>query len=244
MDSQIIITITNQTTSPIQLPKTFNYIYLDVWLISKITQNINNQADFTTLNFLLHNENTNRGPISSAMDLRSFADEFHIDPDDHPHLAFLENPLKLPQNNINSEDPYPWLDKEDPQRHMTDMEILKLKVKLDNSILDKEQKEDFYTMIHKNRDVFSMWDKIGTCLQIQVHLKLRDETPFFVRPYPIREEQKENNKIYSFRVCTDFRVLNDRLVHINHAFPLVRYCIDAISKSNCQVMSALNLCDA
>ena len=39
---------------------------------------------------------------------------------------------------------------------MTDMEILKLKVKLDNSILDKEQKEDFYTMIHQNRDVFIM----------------------------------------------------------------------------------------
>ena len=49
---------------------------------------------------------------------------------------------------------------------MTDMEILKLKVKLDNSILDKEQKEDFYTMIHQNRDVFSMQDKIGTSLSL------------------------------------------------------------------------------
>ena len=47
-----------------------------------------------------------------------------------------------------------------------------------------------------------------------------------------------------FRVCTDFRVLNDRLVHINHAFPLVRDCIEAISKSKCQVMSVLDLRDA
>ena len=114
LDSQIIITITNQTTSPIQLPKTFNYMYLDVSLISKITQNINDQANFTTLNSLLHNENTNRGTISSALDLISFADESHIDPDDHSCLVFLEKPLKLPQNNINLEDPYPWLDKEDP----------------------------------------------------------------------------------------------------------------------------------
>ena len=26
---------------------------------------------------------------------------------------------------------------------------------------------------------------------MEVHLKLKDETPFFVRPYPMREEQKK-----------------------------------------------------
>ena len=95
-----------------------------------------------------------------------------------------------------------------------------------------------------------------------------------VRPYPIREEQKSIVKRemdclvnlgiikkgltgYSspvllvkrkqqnlFRVCTDFRVLNDRLVHIKPCtFPLVRDCIEAIGKSNCQVMSVLDLRD-
>ena len=34
-------------------------------------------------------------------------------------------------------------------------------------------------------------DEIGTCPFIEVHLKLKDETPFFVRPYPMREEQKK-----------------------------------------------------
>ena len=146
---------------------------------------------------------------------------------------------------------------------MTDIEILKLKVNLNNSILNIQQKEDFYNIIHQNRDIFSMQDEIGTCPQIQVHLKLCDETPFFIRPYPIREEQKSIVKRemdhlvnlgiikkgltgYSspvllvkrkqqnlFRVCTDFRVLNDRLIHINHAFPLVRDCIEAIGKSKC-----------
>ena len=47
-----------------------------------------------------------------------------------------------------------------------------------------------------------------------------------------------------FRVCTNFRVFIERLVHINHAFPLVRDCIEAIGKSNCQVMSVLDLQDA
>ena len=94
-----------------------------------------------------------------------------------------------------------------------------------------------------------MQDEIGTCPQSQVHLKLSDETPFFVRPYPIREEQKSivkwemdwlvnlgiikkgltgySSPVLSvkrkqqnlFRVCTDFKVLNDRLANTNHAFP-------------------------
>ena len=34
-------------------------------------------------------------------------------------------------------------------------------------------------------------DEIGTCPFIEVHLKLKDKTPFFVRPYPMREEQKK-----------------------------------------------------
>ena len=35
-----------------------------------------------------------------------------------------------------------------------------------------------------------MRDEIGTCLYFEVRLQLRDETPFCVCPYPIREEQK------------------------------------------------------
>ena len=54
-------------------------------------------------------------------------------------------------------------------------------------------------------------------------------------------KRKQQNLL---RVFIDFRVLNDRLVHINHAFPLVRDCIEAIGKSNCQVMTILDLQDA
>ena len=37
---------------------------------------------------------------------------------------------------------------------------------------------------------FSLRDEIGMCPFIEVHPKLKDETPFFVCPYPMREEQK------------------------------------------------------
>ena len=67
---------------------------------------------------------------------------------------------------------------------MTDAEILRMKLNLTESSLDDKQKDDFH-------DVFSLRDEIGTCPFIEVHLKLKDETPFFVRPYAMREEQKK-----------------------------------------------------
>ena len=39
-------------------------------------------------------------------------------------------------------------------------------------------------------DVFSLRGEIGTCPFIEVHLKLKDETPF-LRPYPMYVEQKK-----------------------------------------------------
>ena len=46
-----------------------------------------------------------------------------------------------------------------------------------------------------------------------------------------------------YRVVTDFRVLNERLVRVNHAFPIVRDCLEAIGASKCEVMSVLDLRD-
>ena len=47
------------------------------------------------------------------------------------------------------------------------------------------------TKLDDFHNVFSLKDEIGTCQFIKVHLKLKDETPFFVRPYPMQEEQKK-----------------------------------------------------
>ena len=75
-------------------------MYLHMRLISKTHQNINDQADYMTLNSLSHVNKTTKGPIISTLDTRSFADESHTDPDDHPHLVFLEKPLKLLSNTL------------------------------------------------------------------------------------------------------------------------------------------------
>ena len=74
---------------------------------------------------------------------------------------------------------------------MTDVEILQMKLNLIECSLDDKQKEEFLTKPDDFHDVFSLRDEIGTCPFIKVHLKLKDKTPFFVQPYPMREEQKK-----------------------------------------------------
>ena len=97
----------------------------------------------------------------------------------HPtEMPCITTCTELPIDDTNKstpDDKYPWLDPDDIRRNMTDKEILQMKLNL---------KEQF-------TDVFSIRNEIGTCPFIEVHLKLKDETPFFVRPYPMREEWKK-----------------------------------------------------
>ena len=71
---------------------------------------------------------------------------------------------------------------------MTNGEILYEESNLKDSVLDEKGKEDFLAMADNFHDVFSLRDDIGSCSFIEVHLKLKDESPFFVWPYPMREE--------------------------------------------------------
>ena len=66
-----------------------------------------------------------------------------------------------------------------------------MKLNLKDSVLDEKGKEEFLAKGEQFTDVFNLQDEIGTCPFIEVHLKLKDETPLFVRPYPMREEQKQ-----------------------------------------------------
>ena len=66
-----------------------------------------------------------------------------------------------------------------------------MKLNLKDVVLDEKGKEEFLEKVEQFADIFSLRDEIGTCPFIEEHLKLKDETPFFVRPYPMREEQKK-----------------------------------------------------
>ena len=94
-------------------------------------------------------------------------------------------------NKSTPDDKYPWLDPDDIKRNMTDKEILQMELNLKDSVLDEKGKEEFLEKVGQFTEVFSLRDEIGTCPLIEVQLKLKDETPFFVRFYPMREEQKK-----------------------------------------------------
>ena len=63
---------------------------------------------------------------------------------------------------------------------MTDAEILRQNINSEDSLLDEKGKEEFLTKTNDIHDVFSLRDEIGMCPFIEVHLRLKDETPFFV----------------------------------------------------------------
>ena len=58
-------------------------------------------------------------------------------------------------NVPTQDDKYPWLDSDDKWWHMTEAEILGMKLNLDNSALDEKGKEEFLAKTDKFYDVFS-----------------------------------------------------------------------------------------
>ena len=73
---------------------------------------------------------------------------------------------------------------------MTDREILEKYIDLKNSCLDKKEKVKVMDMLFKYKGAFSLRDEIGTCPNIEVGIDITDKSPFFIRPYHIREEDK------------------------------------------------------
>ena len=157
---------------------------------------------------------------------------------------------------------------------MTDQEILEKYIDLENSCLTKEEKKEVMEMLYKYREAFSLRDEIGTCPNIKVEIEVTDKSPFFIRPYHVREEDKafidkemkwlcymgilkEGFSAYSSpamlisrkltkdkRVVTDFRYLNVRIAKNNLAYPLVRDTFSVLGSSKCEVLSVLDLKDA
>ena len=149
---------------------------------------------------------------------------------------------------------------------MTDKEILEKYIDLDKSCLTKEEKKEVMDMLYKYRDTFSLRDGIGTCPNIKVEIDITDKSPFFIRPYHAREEDKahidkemkqlcymgilkEGFSAYSSpvmlisrkltkdkRVVTDFRHLNVRIVKNNLAYPLVRDTFSVLGSLKCEVL--------
>ena len=98
--------------------------------------------------------------------------------------------LKRDREQATPIDKYPWLDPEDERRNVTDREILKKYIDLKNLCLNKEEKMKVMDMLFKYKEAFGLRDEIGTCPNIEVEIEVTDKSPFFSRPYHMREEDK------------------------------------------------------
>ena len=193
-------------------------------------------------------------------------------------MAFQDASNYRLENNptpvTDTKDPYPWLELDDIRHFQTDRQILESAVDLSQSCLTSAQKVEFFDLLEKYKDAFCLCDEIGLAPHMQVHLDMTDKTPFFIRPFTVKEDMKtkidnEMDRLVKLgilkkglsgysspamaiprknsdipRVVGDFRYLNKRLVKLNMTFPLVRECIQAIGASQCEVMSVIDLRDA
>ena len=73
---------------------------------------------------------------------------------------------------------------------MSDKEILDKYIDLENLCLTKWEKKEVRNHIYEYKDAFSLRDEIGTCPNIKVERDVTDKSPFFIRPFHAREEDK------------------------------------------------------
>ena len=106
------------------------------------------------------------------------------------HFNRFINTLKKEREQEESKEDYLWLDPSDERKYMTDKEILDKYIDLDKSCEEREEKKKVIEMLYKYKQAFSLRDEIGTCPNIEVEIDVTDRSPFFIRPYNVKEEDK------------------------------------------------------
>ena len=147
-------------------------------------------------------------------------------------------------------------------------------INLDNSCLTKAEKKEVRELVYKYKDAFSLRDEIGMCPNIEVEIDVMDKSPFYIRPFYAREEDKtildkeikrlcylgllkEGFSAYSSpvmlisrkltkdkRVVTDFRHLNMHITKNNLTYPLLKDTFALLGSSQCEGCQSIDLKDA
>ena len=199
---------------------------------------------------------------------------YHFEPTDALCEQFNKGVNTLKKEKEESKENYPWLYKNDERKYMTDREILDRYINLYNSCLTDKEKIEVQDLLYECKDAFSLRDEIGTCPNIEMEIHVMDKTPFFIRPYHAKEEDKntldkemkrlhymgilkEGFSAYSSpvmlisrkvtqdkRVVTDFRHLNIWIAKNNLAYPLLKDTFTLLGSSKHEVLSVFDLKDA
>ena len=181
------------------------------------------------------------------------------------------NTLQKEREQKELEEKYLWLYPSDEKKYMTDPEILDKYIDLENSCLTKKEKKGVMEMLYKYKDALSLRNEIGTCPNIEVEIYVMDKSPFFIRPYHVKEEDKAlidskmkwlcylgilkegfsayfspvmliSRKLTKGKtVVADFRHLNVRIAKNNLTYPLIKDTFSVLGGSKCAVLSVLDL---
>ena len=73
---------------------------------------------------------------------------------------------------------------------MSDKEIIEKHIDLEKSCLSDLEKKQVMDMLYKYKDPFSLRDEIDTCPNMKIEIDITDKSPFFIRPYYVKEEDK------------------------------------------------------
>ena len=117
-------------------------------------------------------------------------------------------------------------------------------------------------LVLRYRDAFSLGDEIEACPNLTADIQVIDELSFFVRPFPLRETDKEfmdeqMERLVSLgilskystshtspvmlitrkltndkRPVVDFRLLNTRILRRNTSIPLMKDVLSILGNSN------------
>ena len=147
-------------------------------------------------------------------------------------------------------------------------------INLSDSCLSRTECKRIMKLIKRYKQAFSLRDEIGECPNIELNIDVIDESPFFVRPFPISDKDKpimdkqmerlvmlgilsQNNTSHTSpvmlitrkvtrdkRPVVDFRLLNTRIRRRNTATPLLRDVFSTLGKAKCEVMSCVDIKDA
>ena len=140
------------------------------------------------------------------------------------------------------------------------------KIDLSDSALSRKEKARLMKLLIKYRETFSLRDEIGECPNLEADIKVIDESPFFVRPFPISEGDKpfmdeQMERLVSLgilsknstshtssvmliirklttdkRPAVDFRLLNTRILRRNTSIPLMSDVLSILGNSECEVV--------
>ena len=117
------------------------------------------------ITYLLTIDQYLQGRVTPATwSLKPLAYDKPFDPSEMPRILTCTDTITDNTNVPTKDDKYSWLDPEDKGRHMTDAEILRHKLNLEDSLLDDKGKEEFLTKTDDFHDIFTLRDEIGTCL--------------------------------------------------------------------------------